>query len=338
MLRKNGKMVGWLAVGLMPALATFAVQAASKAEVPLAERIKAAQTTAQSASACQAAQPFYWEVGDARGVQASGQMGRDAPSAQTKMQIASASKWIYGAYVAEHRGGSLTQDDIRFLNFESGYTDFRMCRQGQTVQECQSSLLNRRGKQDPTTVGRFYYSGGHMQQHAVLMGLGRLDNDGLATAIKRELGPAGAAWDLSYSQPQLAGGGQSNAADYGRFLRAMLAGDLKMGALLGSHPVCANPKACASEAIKTPIPMTETWHYSVGHWVEDDPRVGDGAFSSPGAFGFYPWIDANRQFYGILAREEHKGILLGDVDSKPAVRSVDCGRLIRQAWESGRAP
>lgn len=334
MLRK----IGWMAVGLMPAWVTFAAHAAGKTEVLLAERIKAAQTTAQSASACQAAQPFYWEVGDTHSVQASGQAGRNAPSAQTKMQIASASKWIYGAYVAERRGGSLTQDDIRFLNFQSGYTDFRMCRQGQTVQACQSSLLNRHGAQDRTTVGRFDYNGGHMQEHAVLMGLGQLDNDGLASAIKRELGPAGVAWDLSYSQPQLAGGGQSNAADYGRFLRAMLAGDLKMGALLGSHPVCTNPQTCPAEAIKTPIPMTETWHYSVGHWVEDDPRVGDGAFSSPGAFGFYPWIDAGRRYYGILAREEHKGILLGDADSKPAVRSVDCGRLIRQAWETGVAP
>lgn len=331
MLRK----IGWMAVGLMPA---WGAQAAAQTEVALADRIQAAQTTAQSAAACQAAQPFYWEVGDARAVQASGQIGRNAPSAQTKLQIASASKWIYGAYVAERRGGSLTQDDIRFLNFQSGYTEFRMCRQGQTVQECQGSMLNRHGAQDPDTVGRFYYSGGHMQQHAVLMGLGRLDNQGLALAIKRELGPVGAAWDLDYSQPQLAGGAQSNAGDYGRFLRSMLAGELKLGRLLGAHPVCANPQTCPSEAIKTPIPLAETWHYSVGHWVEDDPRVGDGAFSSPGAFGFYPWIDAGRHYYGILAREEHKGILLGDVDSKPAVRSVDCGRLIRQAWESGRAP
>ena len=45
-------------------------------------------------------------------------------------------------------GGALTQDDIRYLNFQSGYTRFHMCRQGQTVEECRTSMLNRRGAQD----------------------------------------------------------------------------------------------------------------------------------------------------------------------------------------------
>lgn len=298
--------------------------------------VQAAQAVAESDSQCQDARPFYWEIGDAHQVLAHGQVGKDAPDASTKLQIASASKWIYGAYVAQRRGGSLTAEDIRFLHFRSGYTKFRMCRQGQTVQACQESLLNGHGGQDKDTVGRFAYSGGHMQQHAVLMGLGDLDNQALAAAIKRELGDVGASWDLSYSQPQLAGGAQSSAQDYGRFLRAILAGNLKMGALLGTHAVCTNPQTCA-EAVKTPIPQTESWHYSVGHWVEDDPAVGDGAFSSPGAFGFYPWIDAGKQYYGILAREEHKGILTADAESKPAVRSVACGRAIRAAWEKAQA-
>ena len=38
--------------------------------------------------------------------------------------IASASKWIYGMYVVQQRGGAanLTANDVRFLTFESGYT------------------------------------------------------------------------------------------------------------------------------------------------------------------------------------------------------------------------
>ncbi|HET8871960.1 MAG TPA: hypothetical protein VFM48_16065, partial [Aquabacterium sp.] len=104
------------------------------------------------------------------------------------------------------------------------------------------------------------------------------------------------------------------------------------------HPVCTNPKACPGDALKAPIPATEAWHYSIGHWVEDDPAVGDGSFSSPGAFGFYPWIDSAKRYYGIIAREERKGIFSDDPDGKPAVRSVECGRLIREAWETGHAP
>jgi len=53
--------------------------------------------------------------------------------------------------------------------------------------------------------------------------------------------------------------------------------------------------------------------------------VGDGAFSSPGAFGFYPWIDRTKTSYGVVARNEMGG----------ALTSVFCGRLIRKAWVTG---
>jgi hypothetical protein len=64
--------------------------------------------------------------------------------------------------------------------------------------------------------------------------------------------------------------------------------------------------------------------------------VGDGAFSSPGAFGFYPWVTADRQTYGLLAREERSGFITGDPGDRPGVMSVACGRLIRAAWNDGQ--
>ena len=96
---------------------------------------------------------------------------------------------------------------------------------------------------------------------------------------------------------------------------------------LGTHRVCANPDAAGCDAIASPISGTEDWGYSLGHWVEDDPVVGDGAYSSPGAFGFYPWISGDKSLYGILARE--------DADSTAGFKSALCGRLIRQAWVTG---
>ena len=120
----------------------------------------------------------------------------------------------------------------------------------------------------------------------------------------------------------------SSAEDYAPYLRKLLAGSLRMAAALGTNPVCTNPTTCARQAVYTPIPINESWHYSTGHWVEDDPVVGDGAFSSPGAFGFYPWVDASKTWYGVLARRDSSG---GGVDS------VYCGRLIRKAWVSGVA-
>ena len=130
---------------------------------------------------------------------------------------------------------------------------------------------------------------------------------------------------LTFNQPQLAGGASGTAADYARVLRKLMAGQLRMGALLGTQAVCTNPLTCV-QALSAPIPSSESWHYSLGRWVEDDPQLGDGAFSSPGAFGFYPWIDASKTYYGVLARQTASG---GGVDS------VSCGRLIRKAWVTG---
>src|SRR5206468_10474115 len=98
----------------------------------------------------------------------------------------------------------------------------------------------------------------------------------------------------------------TTTADYARMLRKILAGDLKMHDALGMDPVCTNASVPGCNAVPGASPLNvtgEAWHYAMGHWVEDDPQVGDGAFSSAGAFGFYPWIDRGASFYGILARD-----------------------------------
>lgn len=65
--------------------------------------------TANDAASCKAAQPFFWEVGNAESPLAGGQAGDKAPTAQTKMALASASKWLYGAFVAQEREACSTR-------------------------------------------------------------------------------------------------------------------------------------------------------------------------------------------------------------------------------------
>ncbi|WP_457350399.1 hypothetical protein [Roseateles sp. P5_D6] len=309
----------------------------AQAEPTPLQRAGAARLTAEKSAACMAAQPFYWEIGNATQPLAGGKAGENGPERHTEMAIASASKWVYAAFVAERRQGQLSAEDVKFLHFQSGYTYYHVCRQNQSVAACQQSLINGRGRLNPATENRFDYNGGHMQQHAILMGLGSLGPEGLALAVRQSLAPTlGTDWSFSYSQAMPAGGGQTSAADYSRLLRALLGGQLQLGRLLGKEAVCTNPQVCPSDAVKTPIPATESWHYSLGHWVEDDPQVGDGAFSSPGAFGFYPWISADQRFYGIVAREQRRGALGDDPSDKPAVASVNCGREIRAAWMDGQ--
>jgi hypothetical protein len=304
-------------------LATLLLAAACTAHAgpTQAQRADAARATAESTPNCKAVQPFYWSIGDAHGVLADGGAGRRPPTATTPMPIASASKLVYAAYIAQQRQGQLTDQDVDFLHFTSGYTHFKSCRRGQTVGECDAAGDN--GEHDPADDGKFFYNGGHMQQHAVREGLGNLDDKALASRINGALGTS-----FEYLQPQLAGGIRTDAADYGEFLRRIVAGQLQMKSLLGSHAVCTNPRTCPTAAESF---IHADVHYAIGHWVEDDPN-GDGAFSSAGAFGFYPWISHDETTWGVLARFQFalNGARIG-------MASLMCGREIRKAWDSGEA-
>jgi len=296
---------------------------AGPADPSIAERTRAARHAAETDPHCTAVRPFYWSIGDAGGRRAEGRVGLLAPRATTTLPIASASKWVYGAYVLQKHGGVLSASDVAFLTFVSGYTDFRKCRPGQTVGACDA--WGRNGEHEAAHDGRFFYNGGHMQKHATIDGEAADDDALLAQRVDAMLGTS-----FAYTEPQLAGGISTSAAEYGRFLQRIVAGDLHMRDALGSHAVCTNPATCPS-ADSTPMPATESPHYALGHWVEDDPVAGDGAFSSAGAFGFYPWIDRQAQWWGVLARFDARV----DRQPGPGVESLYCGREIRAAWLGG---
>lgn len=289
-----------------------------------AQRSAAATTTANTNPMCAESLlgAFYWEVGDASGPKVSGAVGSSAPASTTPMPIASASKWIYASYVLQ-QVGSVRASDVPYLNFTSGHTEFLvpLCGIADTVGSC----LDGRDGQVAETVGKFFYGSGHMQVHAAsTMALSAMTRSPLTTEVNGQLGTS-----FEYSQPQLAGGLIGTASGYAAFLQRLVRSELAMASALGSNKVCTNPTTCAT-ALASPIPDSESWNYSLGHWVEDDPSFGDHAFSSPGAFGFYPWISASKTLYGVLARNAQN-------ESNAGYNSVRCGRLIRQAWVTGAA-
>lgn len=317
-------VAAWLAPALLLGMHASPVLAQTDQQ-----RAQAASTTATSNPACTALPTFYWEIGDADAVLASGTRGSQPPGAGTQMNVYSASKWVYGAYVYERRGGVLTADDLRALRMLDGYTQTSACLLQRTVGACRSAM----GTRDSGAVGKFFYASGHFQNHAAnTLGLASLTRSQLASEIHAYLGND---WTFDYARTDLAGGGKTSAADYGKFLRKMLDGTLRLsGSALGSDAVCtytgptdpATGRTHCDAALESP--SNEDWSYSIGHWVEDDPvwlaGGGDAAYSSPGLAGFYPWIDASRTYYGILARS--------DLGSGAGGASSACGRLIRKAW------
>jgi hypothetical protein len=284
-------------------------------------RAKAVQATAEHSAACTGIGDFYWEIGDAHGVRGSGSIGHRY-DAHKSLHIASASKWMFGSYVAQRVPEHIEpgSDILRALEMQSGYVSlkFASCIFAATVGDCQTKREN--SMKTDSAIGKFWYNGGHDQKLAVDLGLGNLNRKQFAEELKKELG---SDLELEAGSPQPAGGLMTTPDSYARFLRKIMSGDLRMHDFLGRYPVCTLPGTCA-QAIESPVPLA--WHYSLNHWIEDDPQ-GDGAYSSPGAFGFYPWISGDRQWYGILARQS--------AQQKAYQSSVLCGQKLRKAWITG---
>ncbi len=292
-------------------------------------RSRAAAATANgTANACAAIRPFYWEIGDAHAALAAGSVNTvgdtsaQTYTAGTPMAIASASKWLFGAWVVQETRARLTQEHIALLDFTSGHTGFRRCRHTDTVAGCQQRPGN--DGFDADAIGKFSYGGGHMQRLAVQLGLGDADNTLLASRIERGLG---GGLGLVYTQPQLAGGATMSAEGYARFLRRLLRGELLLGGMLDAAAVPADPAMFPSQALKSPAPAGSGWYYGLGHWIEGMPGTPQAVSSSAGAFGFYPWVSADRKWYGIVARREFA--------LRAGMASAACGALIRNAWLDG---
>jgi hypothetical protein len=188
--------------------------------------------------------------------------------------------------------------------------------------------------QNPATIGVFDYDSGHEENHAGQFQpeINALDTSALGPQIVSGLGLTGTV-ALDYNQPLLAGGIYASADDYTPILRAILSGALAMRDALGTSPVCAFTTGTCDDgplAYSSPI-VTEHWHYSIAHWVEDDAtQNNDGSFSSPGAFGFYPWINAAKTYYGVISRYEPAN---GDIQN--GLASAQCSVLMRAAWNTG---
>jgi len=285
-----------------------------------ASRTAAVKTTASSNGNCTSIGDFYWEIGNLGGAQASGSIGTTY-DANTSVSIASASKLVFGAYLLEKRAGTLTAADQTALQMQTGYTNFTDCGSTTTIDSCWTYSTN--NQQTVANNNKFYYGGGHFQYEAdVTLGAGAMTNTLFTTEYQNYLG---SDLGMVFTTPQPAGGLYTSASTYGAFLRKIMYGTFRIKSVLGQNAVCTLPASCAT-AVYSPVPLA--WHYSYGHWVEDD-STGDSAFSSPGKFGFYPWISADKSTYGILARQDNS--------AGAYYASVLCGQKLRKAWVTGQA-
>jgi hypothetical protein len=292
------------------------------------------------------------------GLKAAGSIG-STYSRTKKLMIASASKWLYSTYAVEKlaqfsnstNSWTFPREYTLYLNFTSGYNNMETSCPGGfsgTVGMCLSALNKDgipQGALSPEAVGRFSYNGAHM---AVLHGGGSTTTEGvmngandtggdIASAIENTFATKDVIMNLTYSSALIEGAGYTSAQDYAAVLQGILRKNnpLTMHYFLkepaqNPYAVCTNPydPGCVDEngeplAINSPA-IPYKWHYSLGHWIESDPKTGDGAFSSTGAFGFYPWIDKTKTYYGVISTHASSGKI-----------SQACGADIRKAFMTG---
>jgi hypothetical protein len=279
---------------------------------------------------------FYWEIGTSDNILplASGSQGGGTVTASSRFNIASASKFVFGAYVLQKKGIDQVRSDpslLAGLHFTSGYTDFNRtaCIGTTTIGACyQAGNVNNTVLPNPSTTGLFDYDGGHDQKLAAIdMGMFNFTSRQLDQEYQATLGTA-PGMTMAPLDPLPEGGLFASANDYAQFLRKLMRKDLVLGAHLGEDAVCASSAACPGKVAYSPIDaLGEPWQYSYNHWVES--QFGNGtvdAYSSPGKWGFYPWVTPDLKYYGIISRNDRH-------PTAYAV-SVQCGRQIRKAFLS----
>lgn len=255
----------------------------------------------------------------------------------TPLNIASASKlytglgvWSLvesGALEAEanpqdHIGNWTSDtDDLRaritldhLLSFKSGFNSppISLSCSGNisiSLQDCVESLFA--GGLDTVPGEHFAYGPDHMQI-AALMARGATGEELSATLRQNIWGPAGASDETRFpttdDNSRYSGAMRSTAEDYGKVLAAFMDG-LLISDIEGF--TADRTAGLSNDASLSALDDLELdWHYGYGFWIEctsipfetscgESPRI-----SSPGAFGFLPWVDLEYGYWAVLAMEE----------------------------------
>jgi CubicO group peptidase (beta-lactamase class C family) len=249
----------------------------------------------------------------------------------TRVAVASASKLVSGLVVLDViRRGLLSLDATtgqvlgwtgpnaaitvrHLLSFTSGLPPDAPCRLNATITlaDCAATLATTAAVAPPGT--RFDYGSSHLLVAAAMaqQATGALWADQFAQTLR---GPLGLPGDVAYftaprqslglMNPLIAGGLRASINDYHHFL-AIEFHEGSYGTLTIGTPELFDQQAKEPfpDAVigNTPLPALR---YGLTSWLEcATPATGCQVLSSPGAFGFTPWLDREAQYYAILGME-----------------------------------
>lgn len=251
----------------------------------------------------------------------------------TRVAIASASKWLsaltlarlveagtlrWDSRVGEYfpaappavRGITLTQ----LFSHTSGIDiDDHACLSSRqtTLQDCAGQILSLPLRWTPGTA--FAYGGNSMQVAGAMAEIasGRSWDALFIAEVVQPLGLAATDWTAAAiaggyvpnPNPRIGGGARSTLDDYGRVLDMVLAGGLHQG-----RPYL-DARTLATMAVDHTVDLQIAaspvagygYGYGFGQWIEAKDAYGAAyRVSSPGAFGFTPWVDWRSGSNGVV--------------------------------------
>lgn len=128
--------------------------------------------------------------------------------------------------------------------------------------------------------------------------------------IAKPLGMAQTTFAKNGKTPQVEGGATSTVNDYLKFLNMLMnKGVYQNKRILSEQAIdqllanqIGNPKIIYSPFTQYQdlFPKNMQIKYGIGNWREEDERGLLFTSSSPGAFGFSPWIDFQHHYYGVF--------------------------------------
>lgn len=297
---------------------------------------------------------FYIEREDGK----SFSYNKGSSSLNTIYESASTSKWVSAALIlwvlentsgldlsdkpSDHYAWTMSSGDPLYntnlgqlLSFTSGLQGEASCLKlgipsksfDNCINDASGSIVSENEGNNYTPGTGFYYSSSHLQlagAMAIAAG-GYTSWQNLFTAFKTSTGLFS---DSSYSlpsilNPRLAGGMTWTGSDYVEFLKSLYKNELFSSSLRDEmfKDHVQNLSILYSPAFNG---LGEQWHYGFGIWLECQSSSFNCSsidyYSSPGAFGAYPFMNLNKNFFGIVARQGALGTYTNGVNLYRSVK------------------
>jgi serine-type D-Ala-D-Ala carboxypeptidase/endopeptidase len=177
-----------------------------------------------------------------------------------------------------------------------------------TLQACAQAYYDQGITTSPGSA--FVYGNAHLEiagamaEIAGSKAFSQLFKDKLSTRLA--IGQISAIDFPSAANPRVAGGGKSTGEEYAKMLDAVLG-----GRALNSLTTFQTDQTANVSFVFRPSAATSTgdWHYAAASWRECDAPLWNAScaasftISSPGKFGWTPWIDFDNNYYAIIAME-----------------------------------